>query len=122
MMGKFEITLADNWEKRNVPDGIQIISKTGEILQIQVHANNFNEAEDKKLLEELAQKYNGSPIIQTEICGLKFYTTTYTAYGKEQSFYSAVKNGEQIRIQMCGKCYNTNADIKAMVDSIVFNI
>ncbi len=121
-MEKFEITLAENWERRNIPGGVQIFGKTGEILQVQVHANNVTETEDKQLLEELVQKYNGSPIVQTQLSGIKFYTTTYTAYGKEQSFYSAVKNGEQIKIQMCGKCYETNADIKAMVDSLVFNI
>jgi len=121
-MEKFEIKLAENWEKKIVPGGVQIFSKSGEILQVQVHSCNFTEDEDKKFLEELTQKYNGSPIVQFELVGLKFYTTTYTAYGKEQSLYSAVKNGEQIKIQMCGKCYETNADIKAMVDSIVFNI
>jgi hypothetical protein len=119
---KFEITLADNWEKQIVPGGVQIFSKTGEVLQVHIHSYNFNEAEDKKFLEELVEKYNGSPIVQTVLAGLKFITTTYTAYGKEQSLYSAVKNGYQIKIQMCGKCYETNADIKAMVDSLVFNV
>lgn len=121
-MEKFEITLADNWEKQIVPGGVQIFSKTGEVLQVQIHSCNFTEAEDKKFLEELVEKYKGSPIVPFELSGLNFYTTTYTAYGKEQSLFSAIKNGYQIKIQMCGKCYETNADIKAMVDSLVFNV
>ena len=121
-MEKFEITLAENWEKRIVPNGVQIISKSGEILQILVLSNNITEAEDKIILQELAEKYNGSPIVRFELSGLNFYTTTYTAYGKEQSLFSTVKKGHQIKIQMCGKCYETNADIRAMVDSLVFNI
>jgi len=120
-MDKFEITVADNWEKMQIPGGVHISCKSGEILRVQVHDNNVTEAEDREILNELAQKYNGTPIAPVELSGVTFYTTTYTAYGKEQSFYSAVKNGEQIKIQMCGRCYETNADIKAMVDSIVFN-
>ena len=119
-MGKFEIALADNWEKLDIPDGVHIFKKSGEILRVQVHDNNVTEAEDKETLKELIDKYNGTPITQIELSGVKFYTTTYTAYGKEQSFFSAVKNGEQIQIQMCGRCYESNAEVKAMVDSIVF--
>jgi len=120
-MEKFEITVADNWEKMPIPGGVHISGKSGEILRVQVHDNNVTETEDRKILNDLAQKYSGTPIAPIALSGVIFYTTTYTAYGKEQSFYSAVKNDEQIKIQMCGRCYETNADIKAMVDSIVFN-
>ncbi len=121
-MLKFTVNALDNWVRNDVPNGVQIHKASGDILQIQVINTNIKEAEDKELLQALAEKYNGTPLETVELFGIKFLTTSYTAYGKEQAFYSAVKNGEQIKIQVSGKNYEANPDIKAMVESIKINV
>ena len=121
-MLKFFVTVADGWTRNDMPNGAQIHKKTGEILQIQVISSNIKEAEDKALLVALAEKYNGTPLETVELFGIKFLTTSYTAYGKEQALYSAVKNGEQIKLQVSGKNYKENPEIKEMVESIVINV
>lgn len=119
---KFTITKADGWESMDVDGGVQIYkSLTGDILQIQILGNNVTEEEDKTLLENLAQSNDGTPLEQVTLLGLVFFSTTFESGGVEQTYYSTVNNSEQIKIQVTGKSYESNADIKAMVESILLN-
>jgi hypothetical protein len=119
-MEKFTITTAENWIRTDIPNGVHLYKATGDMLQIQVLNDNVSEAEDKVLLQALADKYNGSPLEDVELLGCKFHKTTYLAYGKVMTFYSGIKNGEQVKIQVSGKSFEDNEEITAMIDSIVF--
>lgn len=119
-MEKFTITAAENWIRTDIPNGVHMYKATGDMLQIQMLNDNVSAAEDKSLLQALADKYDGSPLEDVELWGCKFHKTTYLAYGKVMTFYSGVKNGEQVKIQVSGKSYEENPEIKAMIESINF--
>lgn len=118
---KFSVLKIDGWEYMEVDGGFQIYKASGEILQIQILGNNVTEEDDKALLEAFANNYSGTALIQVDLLGLKFWMTSADVSGVKQSYYSTVKNGEQVKIQATGLTYDENSDIKAMVDSIVFN-
>lgn len=120
LIEKFQITPADGWIRTDIPNGVHLFKPNGDMLQIQMLADFVSDAEDKALLQALAEKYNGSPLEEVELLGIKFYKTTYSAYGKEMTFYSGVKSGEQLKIQINGKSYQENDDMKAMLESVVF--
>ncbi len=120
MIEKFQIAIAEDWIKTDIPNGVHLFKPNGDMLQIQMLADFVSDAEDKALLQALAEKYNGTPLEEVELLGIKFYKTTYSAYGKEMTFYSGVKSGEQVKIQISGKSYKDNDDMKAMLESIVF--
>lgn len=120
MVEKFLITTAEGWIRTDIPNGVHLFKPNGDMLQIQVLADFVSDAEDKALLQDLAKKYNGSPLEEVDMMDIKFYKTTYSAYGKEMTFYSGVRHGEQVKIQISGKSYQENDDIKAMLESVVF--
>lgn len=115
---KFTVTKINGWEHMDVPGGFQIYKNSGEILQMQFLGNNVSEGEDKALLEGLKAQYGGTDLKEVELFGLNFYMTSYTANAVDQAFYSTVLNGEQIKLQVTGTTYETDKDIKAMVESI----
>lgn len=117
---KFTILKIDGWEYMEVDGGFQIYKASGEILQIQILGNNVSEEEDKALLESFANSYSGTALTQVDLLGMKFYMTSAEVSGVKQAYYSAVKNGEQVKIQATGLSYDENSDIKAMVESIEF--
>ncbi|HZK38567.1 MAG TPA: hypothetical protein VFD23_00260 [Clostridia bacterium] len=121
MVEKFQITPAEGWIKTEIPNGIHLGNSEGDILHIQMLADFVSDVEDKALLQALAEKYNGTPLEEVDLLGIKFYKTTYSAYGKEMTFYSGVKSGEQVKIQVSGKSYQDNDDMRAMLESVVFS-
>ncbi len=119
-MDRFTIEVLDGWEKIDIPNGIQVSNPGGTVLQIQAFANNISEKENRDALKDLANRYEGTPLEETELLGMKFYRTTYKAYGKEMTFYSGMRHGEQIKIQVSGSSYRNNEDIKQMLESVEF--
>ncbi len=116
---KFSLTVVTGWEKMDITGGIQIYKAlTGEILQVQVIGHNVTEAEDKALLEALASTKNGTPLELLDLLGMKFYKTTFTASAVEQTYFSGVRNGEQVKIQITGKDFQDNKDINAMFNTL----
>ncbi len=119
-MDRFTIQVLDGWEKKDIPNGVQVSNEQGTVLQIQAFANNISEKENKEALQDLADRYEGTPLEETELLGMTFYRTTYKAYGKEMTFYSGMQRGEQVKIQVSGSSYRSNQDIKTMLESVEF--
>jgi len=114
---KFSMIVVDKWEKMDISGGFQIY-KGNDIIQVKVSGMNVTEEEDKSLLENTASRYEGTPLEEVNMFGIKLFKTSFTYSGVEQTFYSGVKNGEQVHIQLSGKDHMNNADIMAMFESI----
>jgi hypothetical protein len=114
---KFSILAPEGWEKMDIPGGVQLY-KGNDIMQVSVSGSNVTEAEDKALLEDMSKQYNGTALEEVTMFGVKFFKTSYTANGSDQTMYSGVRNGEQVKIQMSGKDHQNNEAIIAMLESI----
>jgi hypothetical protein len=114
---KFSMIVVDKWEKMDISGGFQIY-KGNDIIQVSVSGMNVTEDEDKALLENMASQYDGTPLEEVNMLGIKFYKTSFTYSGVDQTIYSGVKDGEQVKIQLAGKDHMNNADIMAMFESI----
>jgi hypothetical protein len=114
---KFSMIVADGWEKMDITGGFQIY-KGNDIIQVTVSGMNVTEDEDKSLLENMASQYDGTALEEVNMLGVKFYKTSFTYSGVEQTIYSGVKDGEQVKIQLAGKDHMNNADIMTMFESI----
>jgi hypothetical protein len=114
---KFSILAPEGWEKMDIPGGVQLY-KGNDIMQVTVSGSNVTEAEDKALLEGMSKQYNGTALEEVAMFGVKFFKTSFTANGSDQTMYSGVRNGEQVKIQMAGKDHQTNEAIIAMLESI----
>lgn len=112
----FTVTAAKGWEKMDIPGGVQLY-KGSLIYQVSVTGMNVTPEEDLAGLQSLKDQYGGE-IEEVEMLGLTFYRLYYTAASVDQVFYSAVKDGEQIHIQIGGSGFADNADIAAMLDSL----
>lgn len=118
---KFTITKLDGWDYMEVEGGFQIYRlSTNDILQLQVLGSNVTEDEDKAMLETFSTNYSGTPVEEAELLGMKFYVTRVFFNEIEQAFYSTVLDGQQVKLQVTGKDYQSNAEIATMVSSIVF--
>jgi len=87
-------------------------------MQVSVSGSNVTEAEDKALLEGMSKQYSGTALEEVSMFGMKFFKTSFTANGSDQTMYSGVRNGEQVKIQMAGKDHQNNEAIKSMFSSI----
>lgn len=114
---KFTITAGDGWNKMGIPGGVQLY-KGSLILQISVTGMNVTPEEDLASLQSLVDENGGTEIEEVQMSGLTFCHTNYTAGGTDQVFYSTVKDGEQIHIQISGNGFQDDADITAMLDSL----
>jgi len=114
---KFSILVPTGWEKMDIPGGVQIY-KGNDIMQVSVSGSNVTEAEDKALLEGMSKQYSGTALEEVAMFEMKFFKTSFTANGSDQTMYSGVRNGEQVKIQMAGKDHQNNEAIKAMFASI----
>lgn len=116
---KFSMIVADGWEQMELSGaaGFQVY-KGNDVIQVKVSGMNVTEEEDKTLLENMKEQYGGTDLEEVSMLGMKFYKTSFTASGVDQTIYSGVRNGEQVSIQMAGKDHQNNKDIKAMFESI----
>ncbi len=114
---KFSILVPSGWEKMDISGGVQIY-KGNDIMQVVVTGVNVTEADDKAGLESLKEQYSGTELEEVSMLGVKFYKTSFTANGVDQTIYSGVRNGEQVKIQMAGKDHANNEAILAMFESI----
>ena len=114
---KFSILAPDGWNKMDIPGGVQLY-QGNDVLQVAVSGSNITEEDDKALLEDMSKQYNGTPLEEVSMFGMKFFKISFTASGSDQTMYSGVRNGEQVIIQVAGKDHANNETIKAMLESI----
>ena len=114
---KFSILVPSGWEKMDITGGVQIY-KGNDVMQVAVVGSNVTEEEDKALTEGTKEQYGGTELEEVTMFGVKFYKTSFTYSGVDQTIYSGVKNGEQVKIQMAGKDHANNEAIIAMLESI----
>jgi hypothetical protein len=113
----FSMTAPKGWNQMDIQGGVQLY-KGSDVFQISVDGYNVSEEEDKALLQGLVDRYDGTEITTVEMLGMTFYTSSFTASGVEQTFYSAVRDGEQIHIQLGGNNHSSNAELQAMLRSV----
>ena len=114
--GKFTVEAPKGWERLDIDGGVQLY-KGSLIFQMKVSGQNVTPEEDLALLQSLADQYDGE-VEETELLGLAFYRLYYTAAGDDQVYYSAVKDGEQIHIQLGGSDFADSAELAAMLSSV----
>ena len=74
----------------------------------------------KEQVEKNAELLNGTALEEVTILGIKFFKTSYTLDGKDQTIFYGDRNGDVVTIAMAGKDHQNNVEIKAMLDSIKF--
>jgi len=116
----FSVAAADGWEQMDIEGGVQFYKPSGEILQIQIGGDNMTEEDSLAQMEGLQSSYGGSDIETVQLAGMDFNAMSYSASGIDQCIYATISDGKQIKIQATGKSYKDNAEIQAMVESIVF--
>ncbi len=114
--GTFTVLVPKGWERMDIDGGVQLY-KGSLIFQMTVRGYNVTPEEDLALLQSLADQYGGE-IEETQLLGMSFQRLYYTAAGVDQVYYSAVKDGEQIHIQLAGSGFSDNADLAAMLNSV----
>ncbi len=113
----FSMTAPKGWNRMVIQGGVQLY-RGSDVFQITVDGYNVSQEEDLALLQSLADQYDGTDITTVDMLGMTFYTTSFTALGVEQTFYSAVRDGEQIHIQLGGKDHNDNTELQGMLSSV----
>ena len=74
----------------------------------------------KEQVEENAELLNGTALEEVTMFGIKFFKTSYTLDGMDQTVFYGDRNGDVVIISMAGKDNQNNVEIKAMLDSIKF--
>jgi hypothetical protein len=118
----FTMTLAEGWNAGPLTFGMAIVLPKGKVspglyFKFEGDGNAAGTAEGS--INSMIQNYGGSPMENTAIAGTGFKTTTYTFSGTTQTMHVAYRNGTKITITIEGVNANDNADIKAMLGTMV---
>jgi hypothetical protein len=129
---KFSILVPEGWEAKDLPTegGVQVvITKNKDAMQLSVGGEPPNYTEDipdaatfcKKQIEYMAKSLNGTAPEEITMFGIKFFKTTYTLDGTDQTiFYGDKSGGDIVMMVMAGKDHQNNVEIKAILESIKF--
>jgi hypothetical protein len=125
----FSILVPDGW----VTEGLSaedlaaegsvgvVIMKDKDVMQLSVLVDIPDAATFSKQQVELVVKgLNGTALEEVTILGIKFFKTSCTLDGRDQTVFYGDRNGDVVMISMSGKDYQNNVEIKAMLDSIKF--
>jgi len=74
----------------------------------------------KEQVEEIAKILNGTAIEEVTMFGIKFFKSSNTLDGEDQTVFYGDRNGDVVIIAPSGKDHQNNVEIKAMMDSIKF--
>ena len=74
----------------------------------------------KEQVEGIIKILNGTAIEEVTMFGIKFFKTSDTVDGRDQTVFYGDRNGDVVIIAMTGKDHQNNVAIKAMLDSIKF--
>ncbi|MEI7616305.1 MAG: hypothetical protein WCJ54_06280 [Actinomycetota bacterium] len=109
----------DMWDALDVPGGVQIYTSTSTVL-VTFLESTVTEAEDKAALEGESKQNSGTPLEEVTIAGIKLFKTSFTASdSSEQSLYSGISNGKQLKIKTISKNSKNNDLIKSVVESLI---
>jgi len=98
-----------------------VITKDKDVMQLSVLVDIPDAATFSKQQVELVVKgLNGTALEEVTMFGIKFFNTSYTLDGKDQTIFYGDRNGDVVIIAMAGKDHQNNVEIKAMLDSIKF--
>jgi hypothetical protein len=130
---KFSILVPDGWEAKDVSNaggGAEVvITKDNDAMQLSVIGEPEEYTEDipdaatfcKKQIEHMAKGLNGTAPEEITMFGIKFFKTTYTLNGSDQTiFYGDINGGDIVKMLMAGKDHQNNVEIKAIMESIKF--
>jgi hypothetical protein len=118
---KFSIIVPAGWEVMDVDGGVQLYKSSGEIIEVHFRGENQSEDHAKQQVEENASTYSGTEPKETELMGKKYWTTTFTASGVEQTSYLRMEDGVMLSIKCAKGNYESDPEYAAILDSIVFN-
>ena len=118
----FTMTVAEGWEAGPLTFGMVNVLPKGKIspglyFKFEGDGNAAGTAESS--INSMIQNYGGSPMADTTIAGTGFKITTYTYSGMTQTMHVAYRNGTKITITIEGENAKDNADIKAMLGTVV---
>ena len=74
----------------------------------------------KEQVEGIAEILNGTAIEEVTMFGIKFFKSSNTLDGEDQTVFYGDRNGDVVIIAPSGKDHQNNVEIKAMMDSIKF--
>ncbi len=117
---KFSITVPTGWEIMDVEGGLQLYKMSGEVVDVHFRGENQNEDHAKQQVASTAEMYEGTAPAEVELLGKKFWTTIFTASGIEQACYLRMEDGVMLSIKCTGAGYDTDPEIEAIINSIVF--
>jgi hypothetical protein len=124
---KFSILQPDGWKATEVSGGV-VFEKDTYAMQLSVGAEPPNYTEDipdaatfcKKQVEFMAKGLNGTAPEEITMFGIKFFKTSYTLDGRDQTIFYGDRNSDIAIMAMAGKDHQNNVEIKAMLESIKF--
>jgi hypothetical protein len=117
---RFSITIAEGWDSMEIDGGGQIYKMSGEAVQVYFRGSNMSDTEPQVQTQGLAENYGGTEPQEVEKWGKTVWTTTYTANDLQQVTYLRIEEGMLVSVAAAAKDIAANADITAMLDSIVF--
>jgi len=116
----FSFLVPEGWQCTVFASGtVQIHNRMGSYM-VELKKEGYNMTdEDLDMVNQLfVKQYEGTPLEEVEMLGLKFYQTTFEFGGRQQSLYTALKEGIKISIGMMGEEHATEPTIQAVLQSI----
>jgi hypothetical protein len=117
---QFSVIIPKGWEKMEVDGGVQIYKMSGEIVEVHFRGSNQTEESAKQQAQSNADQYKGTAPQEVEKWGKKFWATTFTASGVEQTSFLRIEDGVMIAVKAAGKDHMNNKEITGILDTIAF--
>jgi len=116
----FSFLVPEGWQFMVFESGaVQIYNRTATyMVELKKEGYNMTDADLAMVNELFVKQYEGTPLEEVEMLGLKFYKTTFEFGGRQQSLYTALKDGVKISIGMMGEEHATEPTIQAVFQSI----
>ncbi len=112
------MVIADGWDVMDISGGLQAYKGNAKAIEVKVHENTDGDA--KASAETVAERYDGTMIMEVDLLGLTFYHTYFEHNGTEQSKMFAVKDGAEIEIGVVGPDHEDDEEIAGMLFTIIF--
>ncbi|HZK29535.1 MAG TPA: hypothetical protein VFD19_04890, partial [Clostridia bacterium] len=90
---RFTIVVPKDWEVMDVEGGVQLYKMSGEVIEVHYRGSNQIAEAAKQQAEFLANMYKGTEPKEVELLGKKFWMTSFTAGGQDQTSYLRMEDG-----------------------------